>query len=138
MNIRAIPPGLPKQESSADSKGNPVEPRAPGAYPRIRMRRNRGDEWSRRLVRETHLDASDLIWPIFVQDGDVAETAIPSMPGVVRFSIAQYRESRLYLGHSPAVVPVDVIAEGSMVTPSDLPPEPAQGTALGSPTDRGR
>jgi predicted PurR-regulated permease PerM len=43
---------------------------------------------------------------------------------MVRFSIGQYRESRLYLGHSPAVVPVDVIAEGSMVTPSHLPPEP--------------
>jgi porphobilinogen synthase len=57
------------------------------------MRRNRGDEWSRRLVRETHLDASDLIWPIFVQDGDVAETAIPSMPGVVRFSIARAVEA---------------------------------------------
>jgi len=40
----------------------------------------------------------------------------------VRFSITQYRESRLYLGHSPAVVPVDIIAEGSMVTPSDLSP----------------
>jgi hypothetical protein len=48
---------------------------------------------------------------------------------MVRFSIAQYRESRLYLGHSPAVVPVDIIAEGSMVTSSRLPPEPA---------DRGR
>lgn len=48
---------------------------------------------------------------------------------MVRFSIAQYRESRLYLGHSPAVVPVDIIAEGSMVTSSHLPPEPA---------DRGR
>lgn len=50
---------------------------------------------------------------------------VASVIGVaVRFSIAQYRESRLYLGHSPAVVPVDVIAEGSMVTASDLPPEP--------------
>ena len=43
---------------------------------------------------------------------------------MVRFSIAQYRESRLYLGHSAAVVPVDVIAEGSMVAPSHIPPEP--------------
>ena len=57
------------------------------------MRRNRTDEWSRRLVRETHLDAGDLIWPIFVQDGDTPETPIASMPGVVRFSIPRAIEA---------------------------------------------
>ena len=93
MNIRAIPQGLPKQDPSANPNGNPLELRAPGAFPRTRMRRNRSDDWARRLVRETHLDAGDLIWPIFVQDGDVAETAIPSMPGVVRYSIARAVEA---------------------------------------------
>jgi predicted PurR-regulated permease PerM len=55
---------------------------------------------------------------------------VASVIGVmVRFSIGQYRESRLYLGHSPVVVPVDVIAEGSMVAPSDPAPEAAPGSS---------
>jgi porphobilinogen synthase len=62
-------------------------PRAPlGAYPRIRMRRNRRHDWSRRLVAENVLTAADLIWPVFVTEGKDRE-AIPSMPGVDRLSI---------------------------------------------------
>ena len=37
-----------------------------GAYPRVRMRRNRRHDWSRRLVAENALSPNDLIWPIFV------------------------------------------------------------------------
>ena len=40
-----------------------------GSYPKIRLRRNRKTEWSRRLVRETNLSTSDLIWPIFIREG---------------------------------------------------------------------
>jgi porphobilinogen synthase len=58
-----------------------------GAYPRIRMRRNRRDEWSRRLVSENALTAADLIWPVFVHDEKAARAPIPSMPGVERLSI---------------------------------------------------
>jgi porphobilinogen synthase len=58
-----------------------------GAYPRIRLRRNRRDDWSRRLVAETVLTAADFIWPVFVHDADKAREAIPSMPGVFRLSI---------------------------------------------------
>ena len=58
-----------------------------GAFPRTRMRRNRRDEWSRRLVREHRLSADDLILPLFVQEGDKQRTAIASMPGVERVSI---------------------------------------------------
>src|SRR5690606_15200889 len=68
-----------------------VEPaartRPQGAFPRVRMRRNRRDPWSRRLVAETRLTADDLIWPVFVQEGDRKETMVPSMPGVSRLSI---------------------------------------------------
>ncbi|MER0238161.1 porphobilinogen synthase [Fulvimarina sp. MAC8] len=53
----------------------------------LRMRRLRQADWSRRLVRENHLRAEDLIWPIFVKDGDEAEP-VSSMPGVSRQSIA--------------------------------------------------
>ena len=59
-----------------------------GAYPRIRMRRNRRDEWSRRLVAENVLTAADLIWPVFVHDERAARAPVPSMPGVDRLSIA--------------------------------------------------
>ena len=84
MNLRTILQGGPKTASSLTPDENS---RPPGAFPRTRLRRTRSDDWSRRLVRETRLDASDLIWPIFVQDSPVAETPIPSMPGVMRFNI---------------------------------------------------
>jgi porphobilinogen synthase len=58
-----------------------------GAFPRTRMRRNRRDDWSRRLVREHRLSADDLILPMFVQEGDQQRTTIASMPGVERLSI---------------------------------------------------
>jgi porphobilinogen synthase len=51
-----------------------------------RLRRNRRTDWSRRLVRETNLTVDDLIWPIFLVDGENVEVTIPSMPGVVRSS----------------------------------------------------
>jgi len=58
-----------------------------GAFPRVRMRRNRRDDWSRRLVAETRLDAADLIWPVFVQEGEGKATPVPSMPGVERLTV---------------------------------------------------
>src|SRR5260221_1751295 len=59
-----------------------------GAYPRVRLRRNRRDDWSRRLVAENVLTAADLIWPVFVHDERAARTSVPSMPGVDRLSMA--------------------------------------------------
>ena len=41
----------------------------PSQYPRVRMRRMRRDEFSRRLMRETTLTAADLIYPVFVMEG---------------------------------------------------------------------
>ena len=52
------------------------------SYPRTRMRRTRQTDWSRRMVRENTLTVNDLIWPVFVQEGDALVTPIPSMPGV--------------------------------------------------------
>ena len=51
------------------------------------MRRNRRHDWSRKLVRENHLVVDDLIWPVFVQDGEDTRTQILSMPGVDRLTI---------------------------------------------------
>jgi len=55
----------------------------------VRMRRNRQHEWTRRMVREHVLTADDLIWPLFVMDGDNARQPVPSMPGVERLSVDQ-------------------------------------------------
>ena len=55
----------------------------------VRMRRNRQHEWVRRMVREHRLSTDDLIWPLFVMDGENARVAVPSMPGVERLSVDQ-------------------------------------------------
>ena len=51
------------------------------------MRRNRRAGWSRRLVAENRIDASDLIWPVFAVEGRGKREPVPSMPGVDRLSI---------------------------------------------------
>jgi porphobilinogen synthase len=56
-------------------------------YPHLRMRRLRRHDWTRRLVAETSLSASDLIWPIFVIEGQNLRQPIASMPGVERLSL---------------------------------------------------
>ncbi len=56
-------------------------------FPRTRMRRTRQAPWARDLVRETMLHAGDLIWPIFVVEGEGRVEPIASMPGVERLSI---------------------------------------------------
>ena len=58
-----------------------------GKYPELRLRRSRKTEWSRRLVEENNLTASDFILPIFLIDGKNKKNAIKSMPGVYRYSI---------------------------------------------------
>jgi porphobilinogen synthase len=52
-----------------------------------RLRRNRKTDWSRRLVREHELTVDDLIWPIFVIDGQSRREPVESMPGVERLSL---------------------------------------------------
>ncbi|HZJ92693.1 MAG TPA: porphobilinogen synthase [Thiopseudomonas sp.] len=56
-------------------------------FPATRLRRNRRDDFSRRLVRENQLSVDDLIYPVFVLDGTNRREAVPSMPGVERLSI---------------------------------------------------
>lgn len=58
-----------------------------GAYPYVRMRRTRSQAFSRRLVQETVLTAGDLIYPVFVLDGEGRREPVPSMPGIERLSI---------------------------------------------------
>jgi len=56
-------------------------------FPATRMRRLRTDDWARRLVQENGLSVSDLIYPVFVHEGENRTEAVPSMPGVARKSI---------------------------------------------------
>jgi porphobilinogen synthase len=61
--------------------------RAISAFPALRMRRLRRADWTRRLVAETSLSASDFIWPLFVVDGQKKREPVASMPGVDRLSV---------------------------------------------------
>lgn len=65
----------------------PRLPADPGRFPTTRPRRLRRADWTRRLVRESHLSVDDLIWPLFVQDGRDRATPVPTMPGVERLSV---------------------------------------------------
>ncbi len=57
------------------------------SFPSTRMRRMRAQPFSRRLMRETRLSPDNLIWPVFVLEGDDAAEAVSSMPGVERMTI---------------------------------------------------
>jgi porphobilinogen synthase len=57
------------------------------SFPRTRMRRMRRDEFSRRLMRETHLSVDALIYPIFVVEGHNQRQPVGSMPGIDRLSV---------------------------------------------------
>jgi porphobilinogen synthase len=57
------------------------------SYPHTRLRRLRRHEWTRRLVAENTLSAADLIWPVFIIEGEKAREPIASMPGVERLSV---------------------------------------------------
>ncbi|WP_438996896.1 porphobilinogen synthase [Candidatus Puniceispirillum sp.] len=58
-----------------------------GHFPSTRMRRNRMQSFSRRLMAETNLTVDDLIWPMFVIEGQAIDDPIASMPGQYRYSI---------------------------------------------------
>ncbi|GAB2190445.1 porphobilinogen synthase [Sessilibacter sp. MAH1] len=57
------------------------------SFPSTRMRRLRAQDFSRRLARENQLSVDDLIYPIFVTEGENNREAVPSMPGVERLSL---------------------------------------------------
>ena len=70
-------------------------------FPTTRMRRNRFDDATRRLVAENKLSVDDLIWPIFIREGTGAPVEIASMPGVMRTALnglAKHVEEAARLG----------------------------------------
>ncbi len=67
-------------------------------FPAVRLRRTRASAWSRRLHAETVLTPADLIWPLFIAEGQGVEEPVASLPGVSRWSVdaivARGREAR--------------------------------------------
>ena len=84
------------------------------AFPSIRMRRMRRDDFSRRLMREHRLSADDLIYPVFVLEGERIVQPVSSMPGVSRVSLdhlLRVAEEAVALG-VPALALFPVIEDG--------------------------
>ncbi len=99
----------------------PQGPDVLGAYPTVRMRRNRVDAWTRRLVAENRLSADDLIWPVFVQDAH-GTVPVESMPGVSRLG-----PDRLIDALGPAVdLKIPAIALFPYIDPALKTPEGAE------------
>lgn len=97
-------------------------------FPQTRLRRNRTDSWTRRLVAENKLSVDDLIWPIFLRDGTGAPTEVSSMPGVQRVTLeglAAHVEPAARLG-IPAIALFPV-------TPAEL--KDAEGTEASNPNN---
>jgi porphobilinogen synthase len=67
------------------------------SFPRIRMRRNRMKNFSRRLVSENTISTDDLIYPIFITFGNNKKESIESMPGIYRFSLDLLKEEIEYI-----------------------------------------
>jgi len=65
--------------------------KAIGAYPNLRMRRNRKTDWVRRLVSEHNLSSNDLILPLFIMGGKKKKETIDSMPNIFRYSIDELK-----------------------------------------------
>ena len=78
-----------------------------GAFPSVRLRRPRAADWSRRLVAEHILTVDDLIWPIFLIDGDEAKRPVAHMPGVDRLSITDAVRAAVHAAELgiPAIAP---------------------------------
>ena len=67
------------------------------SFPRVRMRRNRLSEFSRKLMSENNLSVNDLIYPIFITYGLKVKEEISSMPGIYRFSLDQLHKEIEYI-----------------------------------------
>ena len=68
-------------------------PNAQAAFPKPRFRRARQSAQTRALIRENSVSVEDLIWPVFICDGDGVEQPVSSMPGVVRRSVDKLVEA---------------------------------------------
>src|SRR5947209_17145127 len=113
---------MPSPESKAKIAPFPSRTEAPAAEKlglTHRPRRNRKSEWARRLVRENVLTTDDLIWPIFVLDGEKRTEPVASMPGVLRYSV----DEALRAAEKTAALSIPAIANFPYTDPDLRDPE---------------
>ena len=91
-------------------------------FPISRPRRLRQADWMRDLVRENEVSVRDLIWPIFVRDGDAVTEPVKSMPGVNRYSIDKAVEAAM----QAADAGIPVVALFPYTDPSVKSPDAAE------------
>ena len=89
------------------------------SFPAIRMRRNRRDDWSRRLVSEHSVTVNDLIYPLFVTEGSGQVVDVPSMPGVSRYSL----DKLLPVAEKAAKAGIPVLALFPVIDPAKKTPD---------------
>ena len=90
-------------------------------FPAIRMRRTRLSESLRALVAETRLSPSDLIYPVFVLDGEGRSETVESMPGVERKSIdGIVEEARTAYGLGIPAIALFPVIEGNLKSPDGI------------------
>ena len=91
------------------------------SYPYTRKRRMRRDDFSRRLMRENTLSASDFIYPMFILDGEQRCEAVESMPGIERVSIDLLLEQAQEVSDLgiPAIVLFPVVDESGKSDQAD-------------------
>ncbi len=87
MDDRVTLPETTARPTPAQRRRDIARDAAEDHCPVIRPRRNRRGDWTRRLVQENVLTTNDLIWPVFITDGNGVEEPVPSMPGVTRRSV---------------------------------------------------
>ena len=80
------------------------------SFPSLRLRRGRSSQWIRNLLNENKLTSDDLIWPIFICEGENKKDEISSMPNVYRYSIDQHL---FCLDHSPTLLPARLLTNSN-------------------------
>ncbi|MEY4082918.1 MAG: hypothetical protein RL483_287 [Pseudomonadota bacterium] len=99
-----------------------MNPSIHAPYPAQRPRRQRRDDWSRRLVREHSLSVNDLILPVFVVEGTRQVQPVASMPGVCRRSL----DELLKLAEEVARAGIPLMALFPVIEPSLKDPQGSQ------------
>jgi porphobilinogen synthase len=93
-------------------------------FPATRLRRNRRDDFTRRLVRENVLTVDDLIYPVFVREGQGVREPVPSMPGVERYS----PDTLLHTAQECVSLGIPVIALFPVIDPGLKTPDGIEAT----------
>ncbi|MEM9585895.1 MAG: porphobilinogen synthase [Planctomycetota bacterium] len=100
-----------------------MQPSYRGSFPSTRLRRVRRTDWSRRLVAEHHVSVDDLIWPLFVFDGE-GRQPIPSLPRVDRLG----QDAVLHSIESAVALGIPAIAVFPATDPKLKTPDAAEAT----------